>query len=577
MKHSLKLTSLVLFSLLAHSAATAAVGDINLPGTLIDDTKNPFTGRPETVTPGQIEQKPGTDTEAPNVDDQTEKPKLDPSLQKKIPINRIQTEGFTQLSEEELNEIIKPWEGKEATLQELQEGIVDPLTALYEKKGFITSLVFIPPQKIADGTLLIKADEGTVNEITFEKGRYFSRRAVIPRIGLRKGEIFEVSKLVKSLRRINENPDLTVDATLRAGEKPGETNIILKPQKDNFMLHVSPFYDNLGRWPIGRQRLGVTVNHNNVLGLGDTGYVSPYFTTNSFGILGGYEVPLGRHGTKLGFSAAHTQFDVDVASIPLRGKSNLYQPYISQELHRSERSLLTADLGLAVKNSSFYVADLPSGLDRLREIVPAISYRRYDKTGQLFTRHELAIGLDVLGSQITSRPGAGGTFFRYGGTLARVQKMFGDTYGIFRAAGQYTPNELASLEQFQVGGASTVRGYQEGRLIGDSGAVLSVEWHLPLKFLPDSWTIGGSRVDENVEFILFGDMGAVFDNNAFSGVNAQSGTVRGNAYALGVGGGLRVRLSKYLNARVDLGIPLLRQNPDKDVMRLHFGLESRIF
>lgn len=133
------------------------------------------------------------------------------------------------------------------------------------------------------------------------------------------------------------------------------------------------------------------------------------------------------------------------------------------------------------------------------------------------------------------------------------------------------------MEQFQVGGASTVRGYQEGRLIGDSGFVVSAEWHVPLWFLPERWNVRGYKLKDNIEFVSFADFGAVFDNNAFAGVNSQSGVVKSDAYAMGAGVGIRARLNRYLNARVDLGFPLLRQSPDKDMMRLHFGLESRIF
>ena len=95
--------------------------------------------------------------------------------------------------------------------------------------------------------------------------------------------------------------------------------------------------------------------------------------------------------------------------------------------------------------------------------------------------------------------------------------------------------------------------------------------------MPDSWNVKGYKLRDNLEFVTFVDFGGAFDNQAFSGVNAQSGRVNPNAYALGVGAGFRARLNRYLNARVDFGFPLLRQNPDADFMRVHFGLESKLF
>ena len=572
------LASLILIAGLSASAAPAGVPS-NLPGAIGGYDKDPITGRPD-----NSQQQPSLldPTESVPIKNETEKPELSPALSQKISIKTIQLEGFTKLTAAQTNKITAPWEGKELTFQEIQDNIVTPLNKLYEKEGYITTVVFVPPQKIEDGVVRIQATEGTVSEVVFEAGKYFKERAVVPRIQTKTGDIFRVNDLVKSLRRINENPDLVVDATLKAGEAPGETKIVLKPRKEVFPLHFTPFYDNLGRFPIGRQRLGATVTDNNTLGFGDTAYVSPYFTTHSMGILGGYEVPLGSHGTKVGFSMAHTEFDVDQAGVDFHGRSNIYQPYIMKELYRSERSIWNAELAFANKSSTFYADNVMLNQDRLRLITPALSYRHYDKTGQFYTRHELGIGLDVFGATIgsdalSSRPGAGSQFIRYTGNATRVQKLFKGTYGVFRGVGQYSPNPLVSLEQFQVGGASSVRGYQEGRLIGDSGFAVSAEWHVPLWFLPERWNVRGYKLKDNIEFVSFADFGAAFDNQAFSGVNAQSGKVNPNAYALGVGAGIRARLNRYLNARVDFGFPLLRQNPDADMMRVHFGLESRVF
>ena len=554
-----------------------------LPGSLVDDSRNPVTGKPEQVAPADSTNPEGVDqTGKSNVKNEIEAPKLDPSLKKPLTVQKIVVEGVTKLSEEEVRAITAPYEGKETTLQELQENVSDKLTELYEKKGYITSLVFIPPQKIEDGVLTVKADEGVVSEILLENTRWFKRRAIMPRLSVEEGEVFLAKPLLKSLRRLNENPDLVLQATLKAGEKPGETKVVLSPKKETFPVHVTPFYDNLGRFPIGRQRLGATISDNNALGFGDTLYTSPFFTTRSFGIINGYELPLGSHGTKVGMSYAHTNFDFNRAGFDFKGRSNIYYPYVAQELVRTERVVLSTDVGLSMKGSSFEVNGTDINRDRLRVLTSGVTLRSFDKSGQWFMRHEAGIGLDVLNATIgtspsTSRPGAGSQFFRYTGSATRYQKLPWQTYGIFKAIGQVTPNRLLSLEQFQLGGATTVRGYSEGRLIGDSAFLLSGEWRLPWRFLPDSWHVSDYKLKDNIEFVAFTDLGEVFDNHAFSGVNAKSGKVTSEAFIMSVGGGLRIRLAKYLNARLDVGIPLVRQSPDKNAARLHFGFESRLF
>ncbi len=588
--------SLVGFLLLQHAsnAQGTFVPGTNVPrtfsGTILEDVTSPITDQPEKVNPVDIldnQQKSPEQTTAP-IKSTIEEPRLDPSLKRPLKIEKINVEGVTVLSQEEVRAIVAPYENKESSLQELQENVADKLTELYESRGYITTLVFIPPQKIEDGVLTIRADEGVVSEVSLEKVKYFRRAAIVPRVALKPGQLFQVAPLQRSLRRINENPDLALQATLRAGEKPGETRVILSPTKNNFFLHAAPFFDNLGRDPIGQFRIGTTFTNNNVFGLADTGFISPYFTKRSFGVINGYELPLGPHGTKLGISTAHTHFDLSQNNVKLRGNSNLIQPYISQELKRTEKMVLTADLGFGIKNSEFVASSTKLNEDRLRVITPALNFRSYDKHGQLFMRHELGIGVDLFNASLGSdslssrpasgnRPGAGSQFFRYTGSIVRLQKLVGPTYGIFKVLGQYSPNPLVALEQFQLGGATTVRGYSEGRLIGDSGVVVSAEWRMPMHFLSENLKVRDYKLRDNLEFVTFADAGGAFDNYAFSGVNALSGSVQPNAYLLSAGFGMRAKVTRFLNARLDLGFPLLRVAPSNEFARLHFGLESRIF
>lgn len=155
------------------------------------------------------------------------------------------------------------------------------------------------------------------------------------------------------------------------------------------------------------------------------------------------------------------------------------------------------------------------------------------------------------------------------------------TYGIFKFLGQVTPNKLVSLEQFQIGGASTVRGYQQGLLIGDSGWVGSLEWHIPLRFLPlpEDVKIFKTRYNlrDAVELVAFSDIGGVYSNGSRSSVNPQINRVVNKAFLGCVGAGLRIKLTRFIAARLDLGVPYLRVGGDKTAAWFNFGLESNLF
>jgi hemolysin activation/secretion protein len=553
-------------------------------GAIIQRLESPYTGKPEQVEPVKtLPDNLKEDPLKPEVENQIQEPRIDESLKRQIMIHKIEVQGNTKLSPKEIHDIVGPYENKESSFIELQENVADKLTALYEKKGFIAALAFIPPQQIDEnGRLLIKADEGRVNEVTLEDARWFKPIAVTPHLNVKKGQPFQVKDLKNGLRRLNENPDLVLQATLKAGKNPGETNVVLAPKHESFFAHLSPFIDNLGRPVIGNTRYGVTLSDNNTFGLGDTAFSSAYWTKKSFGVINGYQLPIGSHGTTLGFANAHTQFQLHQNGFKLNGNSNINTPYITQELFRNDHAILSAELGLAIKNSDFKTDNNLIGQAKLRVLTSALNMQTFDRTGRTFMRNEFAFGLPMTdattkGDSLNSRPGASGKFFRYTASLSRLQKLPLGTYGILKLQGQVSPDRLLSLEQTQVGGASSVRGYQEGRLIGDQGFTASAEWRVPMRFIPNRFKVGKYQFNQNLELVTFFDAGAVFDNHASVGVNSQSGKVQSNGYLMGTGVGFRAHLTRFLSARVDVGFPLIKQNPDKDSARLHFGVESRLF
>jgi hemolysin activation/secretion protein len=551
-------------------------------GAIIQHLDDSMTGKPAKIKPAELDSVAKPTAPTPAIENKVPEPRLDDSLKRKLMINKIQVDGYKILTQNEVNAITAPYLHKESSFLELQENVADKLTALYEKKGYITSLAFIPPQTIDNGVIKIKVDEGRISKITLAGTHWFKPVAVLPHVSAKVGQPFNVKPLQASLRRLNENPDLTLQATLKAGKNPGDTEIVLSPRHESFFAHLTPFIDNLGRPVIGNTRYGMTISNNNTTGLGDTSFSSPYWTKHSFGIINGYELPLGSHGTKLGFANAHTQFQFHQSGFRLNGNSNINTPYISQEFFRNEKAVISGELGLAIKNSDFQVDKQLISQDKLRVLTSALNVQTFDKWGRNYMRHELGLGLNMTdatqkNSALATRPGTSGKFFRYTASVSRLQRLPFGTYGILKAQGQATPDRLFSLEQMQIGGSATVRGYQEGRLIGDKGFVASAEWRIPLHFLPDTMKFGRYKLNQNLELVTFFDAGGVMDNHAFAGVNSQSGKLQKRGYLMGTGVGIRAKLTRFVAARIDVGFPLIKQDPDKDSARVHFGVESRLF
>ena len=503
---------------------------------------------------------------------------LAPNDKLKLFIKHIRLFDNTLLKRDDVEEIVAPYEDRELNFTDMQS-IADKLTELYQQEGYINSEVYIPVQDFANQTLKLTALEAKVEEIAYKPARWFPKRGILPRIALKEGEPVNVNALSQSIRYINENPDLTLQARLRKGDKPGTSDILLQGAS-RFPIHMTPFMDNLGRQSIGKQRFGSTITDNNLLGFGDVSTSVLSFTSSSFGLVEQYTVPIGTHGTRLGMNYAYSNVKLggSIAPLDIHSHSHIFTPLLSQPLWKSDRGGLISTLGFDFKNltTDIFGTQLLHR-DRLRVFRPSLEGYLNDRWGRTFANQEFGIGLDILGGSIgntdlASRAGAGTKFFSMSGGLTRIQRLPWGTTGVLRGRYQYSPNRLLSAEQFQIGGAYTVRGYTEGRQLGDSGYLGNAEWYVPALMLPKRFHLPFMKqpLRQSLQFVGFTDFGESTVNNPVSGQ-------KGHNVMLGCGFGLRVQLNRLLVGRLDVAFPMIRQDSDELRPRLHFGLQSTLF
>ncbi|MGN0941850.1 MAG: ShlB/FhaC/HecB family hemolysin secretion/activation protein [Selenomonadaceae bacterium] len=88
-----------------------------------------------------------------------------------------------------------------------------------------------------------------------------------------------------------------------------------------------------------------------------------------------------------------------------------------------------------------------------------------------------------------------------------------------RAYGQYTNNNIVSMEQFGAGGQSSVRGFDERVISSDYGYMGSLEIYTP-------------QVMKNSRFVLFYDAAKLFNNNSYSSLYTRTLSSYGIGYRL---------------------------------------------
>ncbi|MGE0201193.1 MAG: ShlB/FhaC/HecB family hemolysin secretion/activation protein [Candidatus Melainabacteria bacterium] len=550
------------------------------PGLIIQHDTQPWalpgTGPGAETQPGNAAPSPEVERTLPEVELEPEVPEA-PRPPAAVSVRDIVLDQCPLLSKRRAGRLIAGYRDRTLTFEQVQ-ALADALSDLYVSDGYLNSQVYVPMQTLTDGVLTLRCQETRIGGIILEDARWFGRRAVMPRLGQASGDVFNIKPWVRSLRHINENPDLKLRLVLRAGDEAGTSDLVLKPET-RFPVHVTPYWDNLGRENIGNFRLGATVVHNNLLGFGDTLSTSYHQTTRSNGISAQYGLPVGPYGTQLGLTYAysHIRLSGDLAPLKIRSEAQIFSPTLHQPLYHSRRAEVSVDLALDFKNLKTHLLDEPFHRDRIRDLRTSVQATLFDAWGRTAVDQELAIGLPwmdgTLGdSVLASKTGSGTRFIRFSGGLTRVNRLPLGMVGVVRGRYQFSPDRLVSAEQFQSGGAFSTRGYNEGQVIGDSGYAASAEVYMPTPLMPPGWRLPKQTTPlrQALQWTAFADVSQVATNQPEAGESR-------NETLLGVGFGIRLALSRFVVGRLDVGFPLLKPWPLESRPRLHLGLQSTLF
>jgi hemolysin activation/secretion protein len=185
-------------------------------------------------------------------------------------------------------------------------------------------------------------------------------------------------------------------------------------------------------------------------------------------------------------------------------------------------------------------------------------------------RSQFSMGIDAFHSTINAGP-PDGHFFDWLGQAQYIRRLgTSDCLIIGRLSGQTADRPLLSLEQLELGGISSVRGYLENQALRDDGVLASVEVRVPL--LEDK--------DHNslVSLAPFTDFGVGW-NNVETGTAAapeDSNQDRQGVAMPSAGIGILVNPVKYVSGQLYWGYGFNRkQEPDGDSLQ-NEGIEFSV-
>lgn len=477
-------------------------------------------------------------------------------------IKQITVDGRGMIESAEIRAITAPLEGKHHALAALVT-VADQLTTLLRAHGYLSSYAYIPPQELKDGILTVKIIAGVPGAITVNGNQSYSSdfiRGHLDKLG--GGGPLNEAELMRQLLILNEYDSLIARAALKAGKEPGSTDIQVSVT-DKRPFHAGLAYDNFGSHSISRSRLSGHIGVGNLAFDGDMLTLSGMTGLNAIDIdrlsygRAEYRTAINHSGTRLGAYYANNLYQAggNIASLDLNGRANVAGLYLSHPLIRKAASSLTLKIGFEYKDVSDYMLGTLNSQDKIRALQTELNHDVSDSWGgRNILSAAWVMGIrEILGGADgpdpkSSRQNATGDFNRLTFDAARYQKLGRQHQLVLKAGGQYSPDELFVAEQYQVGGAYSVRGYRSAFRSGDSGYTLGAELHLAVtNASPNTGELIPPLGSASFYLVPFVDHGAVFRNNP------QPGEVE-SADLTSAGAGLRLYWGK-VSARLDCAVP----------------------
>ncbi len=457
-------------------------------------------------------------------------------------LRQIVTDASEILAPEEIRKVCSRYEQSQVTIADLNQA-VNELNRLYEQKGYITARAVLPPQQVREGVVRIRLVEGHVGKIVIKKNTRTRDSYFFNRLRLNAGSLIQVGQLQRDLTYFNATNDLKLHAVLEPGAAFATADVVLEVGGPDD-AEVTTVFDNSGLKTIGRQRAGTTVRFNSLFGNRDPLAVGMLAADGTLGGFINYSVPLGSRGLRLGGGYDYNRIAIDagpLAGVGLVGHSFDASTRLSAPLLVRSDTIVNTSLAAHLKKSDLESEGFPLTRTRVRSLEAATELQRFDQRGLWFAAGAINTGFHDLGGSHT--------FFRFNGALARALTVTRDVTATFRAAGQVNAlGPLPPVEQIQIGGIATVRGYPEGRLIGDKGYSVSGELAFPLRVRGKA--LFGKWFSKRGKAVAFLDHGGVFDEPSYRSAQPRETAL------MSAGFGMNVSISRYVTGRVDVGFPL---------------------
>lgn len=479
--------------------------------------------------------------------------------------------GLSSFDAGELNRRLAPGENRPID-EKILAAISQVIEGFMRQNDFPAAQAVVPTQNIGEGEVKVIVFYGKIRNINVQGTRWFSESLLREKLRLEQGGIVRFSELDQAINWTNNNPFRRVRVQLDPIPNTGEADLNIAVQ-ETMPLRFSASYDNTGNEVIGVHRYNASVTYANLWGW-DHQASYTFLTSNRPEFFKGhsldYRIPL-RWRHDLQFTAAYIRAEPQLYggaieqdgktitadfryTIPIKIKEHAGEVYGAFNYKQSNNNLgwsgdvaffnTTTDIFQFSAGGSLVIRDRRGawGLGGSFTFSPGNINNR--NTTEAFDASRFDPRLD------SARFGASATYAYVSLSGQRLLNLGKGWDLLSRGVVQAAQTNLLASEQLSIGGASTIRGYDENQFSGDQGFVLSTDLLLPAFKAPVP-LLSKKRGPLEGRFLAFVDTGDTAARTKFS--------TDGRRYSLTSAGiGVRMNFSSNFAFSADYGWQLNR-------------------
>ncbi len=464
---------LVAFSPIAGAASISTPGDQDL----IRDRQNRLLEEQHRRLE-QLKELPGKEAE-------TVAPAT-PSDSRCFQIDEIVLDGADALSSSERERLLEPYVGQCLGVVQLN-AVLKGITDLYIQKGLVTSRAYLPQQDLSSGHLKVIVVEGRIEGLKSAKGSKLSARELDMSFPGSVGDLLNLRQIEQMVDQLNRLPSNQAQMELTPGKAVGGSEVVVRntPQKP---WRVGLSRSNDGQRSTGEQQWGSSLEWDSPLGLADQlmlrgshDAISDHQKTSRSAMLY-YNLPFGWWNLSYSYSQSEYRALGEGQGFNFKqdGDSQSHQLRLERVIHRDTLSKTSLNTGLSYLRTNNFIEDskVTNSSNRLSEAQFGINHGR--RIGNAFVNLDLGMqeGIGAFDAQREKQRDKNGVrlpnarYRKYTATVSYLQplQLWGQSLLLSSlVTGQRSEDPLFSSQRMSLGSQSSIRGYKDESLNGDSG------------------------------------------------------------------------------------------------------------